>query len=244
MKKICVALFCILIFLSCAARQTLTALEPAAEFERAMSFFNNRKYDQALEAFERILFYHASSEYVDDAQYWLARTYLEKKDYDQAIVEFDYLVRNFPKSTQLEDAYFYRAKAYLASAPSYEKDLSDLKRAIRLFDEFVTRYPNSKYTDEVRKEILAARNLKARKELENGKLYQKLNEIGAALIYYKHIMNTYPETEAANEARYRSAQIHEKRGETEKALDLYKELLDEEKWNKAASRHIADLEDD
>jgi TolA-binding protein len=99
-------------------RQTLTPLEPAAEFERAMSFFNNRKYDQAIDAFERILFYHPSSEFVDDAQYWLARTYLEKKDYSQAIVEFDYLVRNFPSSTQLEDAYFYRAKAYIESAPS------------------------------------------------------------------------------------------------------------------------------
>jgi outer membrane protein assembly factor BamD len=223
-------------------RQTLTPLEPAAEFERAMSFFNNRKYDQAIDAFERILFYHPSSEFVDDAQYWLARTYLEKKDYSQAIVEFDYLVRNFPSSTQLEDAYFYRAKAYIESAPSYEKDLSDLKKAIRLYDEFITRYPNSKYTEDVRHEILAARNLLAKKELENGKLYEKLNEKGAALLYYKYIMNTYSETASAGEARYRSAQIHEKRGENEKALELYKELLDDEKWEKPAAKRIAELE--
>jgi len=223
-------------------RETLIPLEPAAEFERAMSFFNSKKFDQALEAFERILFYHPSSEFVDDAQYWLARTHLEKKDYTQAIVEFDYLVRNFPNSTQMEDAYFYRAKAYLASVPSYEKDLSDLKKAIRQFDEFITRYPNSKYTDDVRTEILSARNLLAKKELENGKLYQKMKEIPAALLYYSYIINNYPETEAANEARYRSAQIHEKEGKTDKALDLYKELLDDEKWGRPAAKRIAELE--
>lgn len=231
-----------LTFFSCAVRETLIPLEPAAEFERAMSFYNNKKYDQALEAFERILFYHASSEFVDDAQYWLARTYLERKDYSQAIVEFDYLVRNFPNSPQIEDAYFYRAKAYLASVPGYEKDLSDLKKAIRLFDEFVTRYPNSKYTDDVRKEILSARNLLAKKELENGKLYQKMKEITAALLYYSYIRNTYPETESASEATFRSAQIYEKRGETQQAVDLYKELLDSKKWEKTAAERIAELE--
>jgi outer membrane protein assembly factor BamD len=242
MKSSHILLPIILALISCTTRQTLTPLEPAAEFERAVSFFENKKYDQAIQGFERILFYHPSSEFVDDAQYWLGRTYLEQKQYDQAIIEFDYLIRNFPKSAQLEDAYFHRARAHLLTAPSYEKDLSGLKSAIRLFDEFLTRYPNSKYTDDVRKEILSARDLLAKKELENGKLYEKLKELKAALLYYEHIMNNYPETESAAEARYRSAQVHEKRGETERALELYKDLLDDEQWQDKAADHIADLE--
>lgn len=232
----------ILAVISCAARQTLIPLEADAEFDRAISFFENKKYDQAIQGFERILFYHPSSEFVDDAQYWLGRTYLEQKQYDQAIIEFDYLIRNFPKSAQLEDAYFHRARAHLLSAPSYEKDVSDLKIAIRFFDEFLTRFPNSEYTDDVRKEILAARDLLAKKELENGRLYEKLKEINAALLYYEHIMNNYPETGSAGEARYRSAQLREQMGETEKALQLYRELLDDEQWKDRAAERIADLE--
>ncbi len=231
-----------LLTISCATRQTLAPLEPAAEFERALAFFENKKYDQAIQGFERILFYHPSSEFVDDAQYWLGRTYLEQKQYDQAIIEFDYLIRNFPKSAKLEDTYFHRARAHLLAAPSYEKDLNDLKIAIRFFDEFLTRYPNSKYTDDARKEILTARERLAKKQLENGKLYEKLNEMTAALLYYEHIMNNYPETESAGEARYRSARIYEKRGENEKALELYTELLDDAQWQDKAADHIAELE--
>jgi outer membrane protein assembly factor BamD len=242
MKLTCMTLAITVLFVSCAVRQSLTPLEPAAEFERAKSFFDNKKYNQAIEAFERILFYHPSSEYVDDAQYWLARTYLAQKDYDQAIIEFDYLVRNFPNTPQLEDAYFYRAKAYLASAPSYEKDLSDLKDAIRFFDEFLTRFPNSKYTDDARQEILIARNLLAKKELESGKLYEKMREPGAAQLYYSHIVNNYPETESAGEASYRSARIYEKQGQTEKALELYRKLLDDDNWQKKAATRIEDLQ--
>jgi outer membrane protein assembly factor BamD len=229
-------------FLSCAVRQTLVALEPDAEFERAMSFYNTRKFNQAIEAFQRILFYHASSEYVDDAQYWLGRTYLEQKQYDQAIIEFDYLIRNFPNSAQLEDAHFFQAKAYLHNAPSYDKDLTELEKAIRLFDEFLTRYPNSKYTDDVRTEILVARDRLAKKELENGKLYARLNDLDAALLYFKYVINNYPETPSAGEAKYRSAEIYEKKGRDEQALELYKELLQDTSWQDRAAQRISDLE--
>jgi outer membrane protein assembly factor BamD len=227
---------------SCAFRQTLSPIEAEAEFERAQSFYENKKYGQAIDAFERILFYHPSSEYVDDAQYWLGRAYLEKGEYDQAIVEFDYLIRNFPNSVQLEEAYFFRAKAHLLGAPGYDRDLSDLERAIRLLDEFLTRYPNSKFTEDARKEILSARNRLAKKELENGKLYEKLREPEAALLYYKHIMNAYPETESAAEAKFRSARIYEKQGTMPQAIDLYKELLEDSAWQDQAAERIADLE--
>jgi len=242
MRSKFILLVTLLLAASCATRQTLTPLEPAAEFERALGFFENKKYDQAIQGFERILFYHPSSEFVDDAQYWLGRTYLEQKQYDQSIIEFDYLIRNFPKSAKLEDAYFHRARAHLLTAPSYEKDLGDLKIAIRFLDEFLTRYPNSKYTDDARKEILTARERLAKKQLENGKLYEKLKEMNAAILYYEHIINNYPETESASEARYRSAQIHEKRGENEKALELYQELLDDEQWKNKAADHMTELE--
>ena len=243
MRPTCICIAFAMFFLSCAARQSLTPLEADAEFERGRSFFENRNYNKAMESFERILFYHPSSAYVDDAQYWLGRTYLEKRDYDQAVVEFEYLIRNFPNSDQREDAYFYRAKAYVLGAPSYEKDLSDLEQAIRYFDEFLTQYPNSKHTEDVRKEILTARNLLAKKELETGKLYEKLREPDAALYYYKYIIERYPETESAAEAKYRSARVHERNGRVEQALDLYRELLDDTDWGAEAAKRITNLEE-
>jgi outer membrane protein assembly factor BamD len=244
MRSITILLVFVLIVLSCAARETLVPLDAVSEYERAMSFFDKKQYMKAAEAFERILFYHPSSEYVDDSQYWLSRAYLEMKEYDQAVIEFNYLIRNFPNSALIEQAYFYRAKANLLGAPSYEKDLSDLNSAIRLFDEFLTRYPNSEYTDDARKEILKARNLLAKKELENGKLYEKLKESDAALLYYEYIRSNYPETESAGEATYRRARILEKQGQFEEALKLYRVLLEDDVWKKKAADCIADLEKD
>jgi outer membrane protein assembly factor BamD len=232
------------LFISCGTRQVLTPLDPEDEFERAMSFFENKKYDTAVQAFERILFYHPSSEYVDDAQYWLGRTYFEKTDYTQAIAEFDYLIQNFSSSVSLEEAYLYRAKSYLLKAPGYEKDPTEIENAISLFDQFLTRFPNSKYTDEIRDLILSARDRLAKKEVENGKTYLKLSKYDAALLYFDFVIENYPETEACKEAKYHAAELYEKKGQTEEALKLLYELLEEENWKEKAEKKIEEIEKD
>jgi len=240
MKAVIILLCLLNLSLFCSTKQTLPPLDPDDEFERALGFFESKKLNQAVEAFERILFYHPSSEYVDDAQYWLARTYFEKKDYDQAISEFDYLIKNFSTSGFLEDAYMYRAKSYFLKAPSYEKDPTEINNAISLFDQFLTKFPNSKFTEEVRNLILSARNRLAKKEVENGKLYIKLSELDAALFYFEFVIENYPETDVSNEAMYLAATLYENK-DKEKALKLYDELLEEEDWKEKAEKRIEKL---
>jgi len=231
--------FFLIALLSCGSRQVVTVpLEPDIQFETAMEYFKAGKYDKAIPLFEKILFYHPSSEYVDDAQYWLGKAYFEKKDYNQAIIEFDYLIKNFTTSKFIEDAYFYRAKSYLNKAPGYEKDPTETENAITLFDQFLTKFPGSRYIDEVKKSILSARNRLAKKELENGKLYIKLGEKDAALLYFNYVMENYPETDASNEAKYLAATLYEKKGMTEEALNLYKALMEEEEWKERVKERI------
>jgi len=240
MTKVACFVCVFLILISCS-KQVLSPLDPEDEFERAMSFFENRKHNDAVLAFQRIIFYHPSSEYVDDAQFWLARTYFEKRDYAQAIGEFDYLIRNFSTSPLLEEAFLYRAKSYLLQAPSYYKDQTETKHAISLLDEFLTKFPNSQYTNDIKDLILSARNRLAKKEVENGKLYLKLNEPDAALLYFEYVIETYPETRVSGEAKYYAALIYEKKGESEEALRLYNELLEDEEWREMVLKKIAVL---
>uniref|UniRef100_A0A7C4X9E1 Outer membrane protein assembly factor BamD n=1 Tax=candidate division WOR-3 bacterium TaxID=2052148 RepID=A0A7C4X9E1_UNCW3 len=245
MRKEIETFFVIIVFLilpvSCS-RKVLVPLEPEDEFERAVEFFNNKKFDTAAQSFERIIFYHAGSEFVDDAQFYLGRTYFEKKDYNQAIVEFDYLIKHFPNSPFVEAAYLYRAKATLFKAPGYDKDQNETKEAISLFDEFLTRFPNSRFTNEAKNYILFARNRLAKKELENGKLYVKLNEPSSAILYFKYVIDNYPETSSVAEAKYHLALIYEKNQNFDQALSLYGELLEDMNWRTKAEKRIKVIE--
>jgi outer membrane protein assembly factor BamD len=240
--KILIFMIVACVLISCTTRQSLPPLSAPDEFERAMSYFENKKYDRAAQAFERIIFYHPTSEYVDDAQYWLGRSYFEEKDYTQAAAEFDYLLRNFSNSIFAEEAYLYRAESYFFSAPSYDRDQTDLMKALNSLNEFLTLYPNSEHTDEVRELILDGRNRLAEKEVENGKLYIKLKKPHAALLYFDYVLETYPETDAANEARFYKAQVYEKTGKIDEALTLYRELLEDSNWKERAEERIKQIE--
>ena len=228
--------------MTCGTKRQLPPLEPEAEFERAQYYYENKKYKDAISAFERVLFYHPSSAYVDDAQYWLAMAYFEQKEYSQAITEFDYLIRNFPRSSFLEQAHLNRAKAHFFSAPHYTKDPTELEHTLRLLDQFLTQFPNSQQTNEVRELIFDVRNRLAKKELENAKLYMRIGEEDAALLYFDYVLTTYPETDVAAEAKYLAATLYEKKEQYEPALELYRALLEDENWKEKAKKGIENIE--
>lgn len=230
----------LIIFYSCS-KQLLAPLEPEDEFEWAMDFFNNKKYDLAIKSFEKIIFYHASTEFVDDAQFYLAKAYFEKKDYTQAITEFEYLIKNFPNTPFLEESFLLRAKAYFLKAPGYEKDQTETQEAISFLDDFLTRFPVSSFSDVARAVLLQARNRLAKKELENGRLYLKMKEYNSAILYFKYVIENYPETPSADESKFLLAQIYEKNGRKEEAIQLYKELLDNNNWKHKAEAKIKKL---
>lgn len=242
MKKAQILLFLFMVCITCGKKQVLSPIEPEDEFERAMSQYKNEDYNSAVTAFERVLFYHPSSEYVDDAQYWLGRTYFENENYDQAIIEFDYLIKNFPTSSYIEEAYVFRIKVYFEKAPGIERDPTEIENAIDQCNRFLTRFPNSEFTDQIKEVILLARNQLAKKELENGKLYTKLGEPESALLYFAYILDTYPETESSAEAKYRSAAIYEEQDEKELALEFYRELLEDDNWREKVAKKVEQLE--
>lgn len=239
-RKLELKILLIFLFISCS-KQVLAPLPPEDEFERAMEFFNNKKYNSAIQSFEKIIFYHTGTEFVDDAQFYLARSYFEEKDYNQAITEFEYLIKNFPNSPFLEQSYFIRAKAYFLKSPGYEKDQTETKEAVSLLDDFLTRFPNSSYGDSARVLILQARNRLAKKELENGRFYFKIKEYDSAVLYLKYVVESYPETPSANEAKFLLGQTYEKMGKKEEAYEVYKGLVDDAKWKEKAEVRIKKL---
>jgi outer membrane protein assembly factor BamD len=237
-----IIILCMIASCSCAKKQTLAPLEAEDEFERAQEYIEAGKFNDAIQSFERILFYHPTSEFVDDAQYWLGRSYYEQKEYDQAIVEFDYLIKNFSTSKFIEDTYLFRAKAYLMKAPGYQKDPTELENAINMFNNYLTRFPSSEHTEEVRAMILEARNILAHKELENGRLYVRLSDYDAALVYFNYIIYTYPETIYSGEAKFYAAEVYEAKKQYTRALALYTELQDDETWKNKVLPRIEHLQ--
>ncbi|MEM7026803.1 MAG: tol-pal system protein YbgF [Pseudomonadota bacterium] len=104
-----------------------------AEYQRAFKLLKDSRYDQALIAFKKYLDDFSSSDYADNAQYWLGETNYVLQQYDIAISEYQNLLNNYPNSQKA-------SHALLKIGYSYQ-ELGNLEEATKILDEVRSKYP-------------------------------------------------------------------------------------------------------
>ncbi len=235
-------LFLVALLLSACAKEIRPALDAQDEFTRATSFYDKKDYKHAIEGFQRIIFTYPGSDYADDAQFYLAKAYYVDKDYEQAALEFEFLIRHFAHSPYQAEAALLQATSYFQRTPSFHRDQTMTKKAIELLEEFLSAHPQSDFEAPARKTLGECRLKLARKDLENGKFYLKIKEYEAADIYLKSVIDNYPETTWAREAKYWLGESLFKRRRPDEAKPLYQELLNEnDQWQKKAEKRIGQI---
>ncbi len=78
-------------------------------------------------------------------------------------------------------------------------------KALQSFQDFLDTYPNSKFKKDAEQNITEIRSKLARKVFESGRLYRKLQEYKAAIIYLDKVLEQYYDTEWAEKARMEKA---------------------------------------
>ncbi len=242
MKKATIFACLMLLSLSCS-RAVRPALDAQDEYLRAKDYFEKKEYSRAAEGFQRVIFTNPGSEYADDAQFFLAKCYFNQEDYLQAALEFEFLIRNFAHSPYQEESALLQAISFYERSPPYNRDQTLTKKAIELLEDFLRAYPNTKFESEARKSLLACREKLARKDLENGKLYLKTKEFAAADIYFRSVIDNYPETRWAREAKFYLGESFFRRKRYDEAKEFYNELIDDnDLWQKKAKERLSEIE--
>jgi tol-pal system protein YbgF len=89
------------------AQSQATAASPENEkaaYDHAFQALKDLRYADAAEEFQSFLGSYPSSEYADNAQYWLGESYYVTRNYDLALTAFQDLLDNFPDSPKAPDA--------------------------------------------------------------------------------------------------------------------------------------------
>jgi len=223
MKKLLfIALFISLV--SCAVRKSQLPRDVESQFNYAMELFNKGKYSKAIEIFKNIVFNYPTSEYVDKAQYYLAKSYKESRDYDDAILEYQFLISTFPTSEYAEIGYIELAESYLKKSSDPRKDLKNVHLAIKYAKDFLARYPDSPYREKAQKVIQEAREILAERLLYIAETYEKLNHFNSALVYIDILLEEYPDVPAHLKAQILKAAILLKQGKMEEARTIVQNL--------------------
>jgi len=86
--------------------QPVPTANPDDLWNQGRAAFEAKKYDQAREAFKKLVVSFPNNARADDAQYFRAESYYNEKKYDDAIREYQKVFKDYPTSPLADDALF------------------------------------------------------------------------------------------------------------------------------------------
>jgi outer membrane protein assembly factor BamD len=183
--------------------------DPMTDLARARELVRQGRYGKAIPAYQRLSFELAPSQpEAAEVRYYLGECHFQTGDYATAIQEFRRAADAFPDSPWAPQALLRAGDANLRMWKRPELDPTYGEAALAIYQELAGRYPGS---DAAARAALHARELKERfaeKAYKTGLFYQKRRAYDSAIIYFKQVIATYPETTLTPQALLRLVEIY------------------------------------
>ncbi|MEN8207387.1 MAG: tol-pal system protein YbgF [Pseudomonadota bacterium] len=109
-----------------------------ADYDTALAILREGRYEEATQAFNAFLTNYPSSEYADNANYWLGETYYVNRDFKGALAAFKGLVDSHPNSSKASDSLLKMGYIYYE-----QKDWAEARQAL---ETVVSDYPGTTAT--------------------------------------------------------------------------------------------------
>ena len=188
------------LFTSCGTYK-VSSESSSNKIDYVKNLIEDEKYSRAIDELNYIMFNDPLSEYSALAQFYIGECYFYLDDFSQSIIEYNkYLTRNDSIEELVKKSQFMLCKCYFNISLEYNKDQSDTYIAIEKLQYFIEKETMRDYIEDIEIMILDLRTKLAKKDFYTAKLYIKLEELDAAIIYYENIVNDYYDTEFVNSA--------------------------------------------
>jgi outer membrane protein assembly factor BamD len=239
------AAFLTILIFACAAGNLKVFDTPEDQFEYARKLYQNKKYDQAVEAFQTVIFRFHGTKLADSVTFYLGMCYFNQDEYILAVGEFRRLLTNYPTSPLADQAHYMVAHSYFEDSPNnvgLEQD--GVKKSIQTIENFLEDFPDSPYRPNVR-ELLDSCNARlASKDFKNGMVYYKIGDRRAARIYFESVVTNYSIPEWVGKSLYMLAEIDRKEEKYDDARAKLKNMMNafpEHEWFDKAKDKYDDI---
>jgi outer membrane protein assembly factor BamD len=224
--RISLALCLLCAALACGAPPPPGRLDAEDQYLLAQERYDDGKFEEAQLEFQKLIWNYPGSDYVDDAQYYLAECHRYLEDYPTAIIEYSRLLRSYSQSPFAPAAQYHLALCYFEQSLPSHLDQNFTHKAIGELQIFLEEYPHSEFTAQARDLLLQARTKLAKKDYENARLYLKMNDYESAIIYVEEILDQYGDTKWAVDAQYLLGECYRHQEKWQRALRAYRLMLE------------------
>ncbi len=242
-----VSILLLLLFVwGCGPKAPSVVLDAEDQYAVAKREFEEERWDEAALELQKLVFNHPGAAFIDSGQFLLGMAYFNQREYPSATLEFNKILYSYPTSPLVDDAFFMVAKCNFEMAPRAELDPTHTQEALDGIRRFLEYYPQSERVPEAEELLIQCQAKLAKKAYQAGNLYYKRGRYEAALIYLRHVLNDYHDTEWAREAQFGLAEVLYKQGEYGKAEEEYQKFLQDypdDELVKKAEKRLREMEE-
>ena len=193
---------------------------------KAMQLYQKKKYSTVLVRLEDARMQCSGSPIMDTVLFYLGMSNIKTKKYIEGRTEFQRLTQDFPGSPFFDEAKFRIGYSVFKQSSPSNRDQTETREAVRLFDDFIDMYPKSAFVDSALFYRTEAYEKLAVKEFKNAQFYEKFNEPEAAVVYYRAFMGQFTDSKMLDLARFNALTLLLKLGRDSEARELFDELME------------------
>ena len=166
---------------------------PEQHLLQAQMRMERRDYEKSTEILNHLMRVHNGSPEAVEAKFLMADIFFQKQEWPTARIYYQQFLKDHPSHPKA-------AKALLRVGETHEKDAPNdtgrdqraTQAAINIWNQFLLRYPESEYRQEVEANILQGKEKLAQKELDVAIFYSKKEKWESVRRRTEFLLQTYP----------------------------------------------------
>ena len=199
-------------------------------FDRGNEALKDKKWVAAREHFTRLFDSYPQSPYRGDAKLGIGDSHLGEASTESivlAINEFREFLTFYPTNRRADYAQFQLASAHFKQMRGPERDQTETKDAVREFESFLERYPNSTLLGDARAKLREAKDRLSESDYRVGLFYLRTRWYPGAIDRFKTLLKNDAEFSRRDAVYFYLAEALVKAEKTAEALPYYERLVQE-----------------
>ena len=162
--------------------------------EKAKGIFAVSNWEKAANIYQMAIKNYPYYEKADEVQYRIADCYMKMGKYETARTEFEKVSSKYLDSPWIDDAEYQKGMCWLNESRKFPNSDQIFEKAIKSFEEFIARYSESEFIDKAKDEVKKLNESKSERIYEIAKFYEKDGDLNAAKIYYRQVIEQFPDS--------------------------------------------------
>jgi outer membrane protein assembly factor BamD len=199
-------------------------------YDKGDAALKAKKWITAREYFKQVVETYTQSPYRPDAKLGVGDTYLEEGGADNlvfAMNEFREFLSFYPRSPRADYAQYKLAMTHFRQMRAAPRDQTETRDAIKEFQTFVARFPDSKLMPEVKAKLRDAQDRVAESDYLIGMYYYRQKWYLGSIDRFSSLLKSDPEYTSRDSVYFYLAESYVKSKRAAQALPLYEKLVSE-----------------